>query len=232
MRLKAYSYFGEIVRVEERGSMLLTETAYEPSMHLPDHSHGSSHLAILVAGCYLERIGSNANLWFPGDAVHYRPDVQHDNLFGARPARCINLEFDERSMPPECMTNASYVPAEVRTLLSSSCQNGSIKSPDWIAEARTRIDARPSLSLGPLAEELAVHPSYLARTFRRAYGLSVGQYASLQRVRLGARLLIESESPIAEIAFDAGFFDQSHFANAFASLAGFTPAALRRIVHA
>ncbi|HVT13133.1 MAG TPA: helix-turn-helix transcriptional regulator [Fimbriimonadaceae bacterium] len=232
MKLEAYSYFGEVVRVEERGSMLVTETAYEPSMHLPGHSHGSSHLAILVEGCYLERMGSKACLWFPGDAVLYDPDVQHDNLFGARPARCLNLEFETGDMPHECMATASYVPTEIRTLIASAGEDRWVGSPDWIRRARARIDATPSLSLGPLAEELAVHPSYLAKTFRRAYGLSVGQYARLQRIRFGAKLLIESACPIAEIAFDAGFFDQSHFANAFASLAGFTPAALRRVVHA
>src|SRR5205085_536319 len=101
----------------------------------------------------------------------------------------------------------------------------------WLREARHRLEAFPSLSLGPLAEELAVHPSYLAKSFRRAYGMSVGQYAKLARIRHAAKRLIGTDDPVAEIAFDAGFFDQSHLSKTFTEVTGFTPAALRHIVH-
>lgn len=205
--------------------MLLTETAYVPGMNLPSHSHGSSHLAILLEGSYLERTRSRSYLCLPGDAVHYAVDVQHSNLFGRKLSRCLNLEFPEGKMPEDCRQTRNCVPTEIRSLIGIpglKLGNGS-----WLPLARKMIDASPATSLTPLAEELAVHPSHLAKAFRRAFGMSVGQYVLLRRARLGARLLIETNVPVAEIAYDCGFFDQSHFSNAFLRLTGFTPTALR-----
>jgi AraC family transcriptional regulator len=201
-------------------------------MHLPSHSHGSSHLAILLEGSYLERTGSSAYLCLPGDAIHYDADVQHDNLFGGRLGRCLNFEFPEGETPQECEITRSFVPAEVRSLIATNGQSLELTKNPWLRTARQLIDRAPAISLAPLAERLAVHPSHLAKSFRRAYGLSVGQYSKLKRIRAGAKLLIESDAPVAEIAYEAGFFDQSHFSNAFLQMTGFTPASLRRIAHA
>lgn len=231
MQLDPYSYFGQVLRVEASDALVLTETVYEPGLRLPDHSHGSDHLAILLEGAYLERCGDKAYLCFPGDAVHYRMDIQHENLFGARRGRCLNLEFQPGEAPKACESNASFVPSEVKTLLASSGQTSKRKLPGWIEEARAKIDASPSYSMTTLADVLSVHPNHLAKAFRQAFGLSVGQYAIQARLKTAAKALIETDRAIAEIAYDSGFFDQSHLSNTFARATGFTPAGLRRVVH-
>jgi AraC family transcriptional regulator len=217
--------------VEAAGSLVLTETVYEPGMRLPSHSHGSDHLAILLEGSYLERTGKRTYLCFPGDAVHYQTDVHHDNLFGARPGRCLNFEFQPGDAPEACRANGSYVPEEIRMLLSSSGKRASRETPVWLNEARTKIDTFPSYSMSSLAAQMFVHPNHLAKSFRKAFGMSVGQYAMLARLRGVAQMLIGTDASIAEIAFDSGFFDQSHLSNALLRVTGFTPAGLRRVAH-
>jgi AraC family transcriptional regulator len=229
MRLDPYSYFGEVARIEEAGSMVLTETIYEPGMNLPSHSHGSDHLAILLEGSYLEQSSQGVYLCLPGDAVHYGTDIHHSNLFGNRVGRCLNFEFQPGEAPSTCQVNCSYVPTEIRSLLASAGRDVKPGISGWLETARRKIDHFPSFTMSTLAQEVGVHPSYLAKSFRRAFGLSVGQYATLARVRYGARNLIETDTSIAEIAFDAGFFDQSHFSNTFQRITGFTPAHLRRV---
>ena len=52
------------------------------------------------------------------------------------------------------------------------------------------------IGLCAIAEELNVHPSHLARIFRRRYGCTVGDFIRRVRVSGASRLLICSEDPL------------------------------------
>ena len=60
-----------------------------------------------------------------------------------------------------------------------------------------------------------VHRAHLVRAFRARFGISVGAYVRRERIRWAARALRNSDAPIAEIALQAGFADQSHFTRTF-----------------
>lgn len=101
--------------------------------------------------------------------------------------------------------------------------------PRWVVEAREYLhDPGKVGSLGELAAVVGVHPVTLARGFRKAYGCSVGAYLRWLRIARAARRLAESDSPLAEIALEAGFADQSHFSNVFRRETGVSPSAFRR----
>ena len=98
------------------------------------------------------------------------------------------------------------------------------RPPAWLERVRERIamgDILPDVA--SLAVEAEVHPAYLARTFRRAYGLSIGQFARRVRLEWVARQLAETGLPLSAIAFQAGFADQSHLTRAFRAQWGVTP---------
>jgi len=105
------------------------------------------------------------------------------------------------------------------------------RPPLWLARAqevlRARFIAPPSLV--ELAEEVGVHPVHLARTFRSHLGCTVGDYVRQLRVEYACQRLTASDAPLVDIALDAGFADQSHFARTFRRLRGLTPAAFRRL---
>ena len=103
--------------------------------------------------------------------------------------------------------------------------------PRWVAEAREYLhDPGAIASLGELAAVVDVHPVTLARGFRKAYGCSVGEYLRWLRIAQAARRLAETDAPLAEIALEAGFADQSHFSNVFRRETGVPPSAFRRAV--
>jgi hypothetical protein len=84
---------------------------------------------------------------------------------------------------------------------------------------RDRIEAADALpDVAQLAADALVHPAYLARTFRRCYGVSIGQYARSVRLEWVARQLIETSAPLSAIAFRAGFADARAV-----SIGGFVP---------
>ena len=103
-------------------------------------------------------------------------------------------------------------------------------APAWARRAYELLESGyfGSLSLAPIAHEVGVHPATLARGFRRAYGCTIGEMQRQLRLDFAARQLSLTELPLATIAQHAGFFDQSHFTNAFRRRFGTTPLRYRR----
>jgi AraC family transcriptional regulator len=104
-------------------------------------------------------------------------------------------------------------------------------APPWLVSVRERLHARIAdrLSLTELADAAGVHPVYLARTFREQYGVSIGEYVRRMRLDWSAAELTATETPIAVVAAEAGFADQSHFTRAFKRHIGLTPGRYRAV---
>lgn len=88
-------------------------------------------------------------------------------------------------------------------------------------------DLHSDLSLENLARAVQLSPHQFSRAFKRVTGRSPHQYVLWQRVQLAKRLLAETSLSLAEVADQAGFYDQSHFNHHFKRLIGLTPASLR-----
>jgi AraC family transcriptional regulator len=73
-----------------------------------------------------------------------------------------------------------------------------------------------------------VHPTTLARAYRRAYGCTVGERVRSLRLDYAARRLLDGGRPLSDVALDAGFYDQSHFTRAFQRQFRMTPLQYRR----
>ncbi len=82
-------------------------------------------------------------------------------------------------------------------------------------------------TLSDLAAMACVSPPHLVRLFKKVYGITPMAYANWRRISEARRLLIESDTPIAELAARFGYNDQSHFTRHFKTVVGFTPARFR-----
>ncbi|HEX9033999.1 MAG TPA: AraC family transcriptional regulator [Streptosporangiaceae bacterium] len=71
----------------------------------------------------------------------------------------------------------------------------------------------------------------IARHFRRAFGTSPDRYRTMRRVAL-ARAAIERGLPLAQVAAEAGFADQSHMTRQFKRAYGLTPTHWAKVVAA
>ena len=102
------------------------------------------------------------------------------------------------------------------------------RAPRWLEAAIQCLDAAEATpSLTELAAASRVHPSHLARTFRRFLRCTPAEYLRRRRIEQARRALLETDRPLGEIALDAGFCDQSHFTRAFRRATGATPGAYR-----
>ena len=104
------------------------------------------------------------------------------------------------------------------------------REPRWLGQAIEYLRAHrlERIRLSDVARDVGVHPSRLAHEFRARVGTSPGEYVRRLRLEWAAQRLADDDTPIAEVALRAGFYDQSHFSRLFRRHFGITPAAWRR----
>ena len=106
--------------------------------------------------------------------------------------------------------------------------------PRWLKVVKEYLHenfyAPPGLS--QLAEAVGVHPTHLARVFRRFEGCTVGEYVRKIRIDEARRKILHSEESLVEIALEAGFADQTHFSRSFKKMTGMTPGEFRKFFRA
>ena len=102
--------------------------------------------------------------------------------------------------------------------------------PEWLFQALEliRCEYSRSLSLSQIAAASGVHRVTLAVAFRRVLGRSVGTYIMDLRVAHACRELQTTHRPVAEIAQEAGFYDESHMGRVFRRRFHVSPGALRK----
>ena len=107
-------------------------------------------------------------------------------------------------------------------------------APHWLSCVKERLqdEFRENLRMRDLARDAGVHPVHLARVFRSVEQQTPGDYLQRLRIRAACDLLRGWDHPLAAIAADCGFADQSHFTRVFRKLAGTTPAQFRRALQA
>lgn len=102
------------------------------------------------------------------------------------------------------------------------------RSPAWLDHLELLIDAEfRTPDIGRWAKEIGVTRAWLTRAYHdwRAEGL--GETIGRRRVQVAAVLMEKGDSPLAVVAAQAGFCDQSHMNRAFRKFLCRTPAAIR-----
>jgi AraC-like DNA-binding protein len=87
-------------------------------------------------------------------------------------------------------------------------------------------------SIRELAEIAKMSAYQLDRRMQHVFGLSTGQWLLKIRIDTAQRLLRESNEPIASVAQNAGYSDQSAFSRHFRKSTGLTPREYRAACHA
>ncbi|HEX7856166.1 MAG TPA: AraC family transcriptional regulator [Sphingobium sp.] len=89
-------------------------------------------------------------------------------------------------------------------------------------------DLPNSITISDLAASCRLSLSYFVRAFANSVGMSPYAWLLRKRVDRSKILLQQTGLPLAHIALECGFADQSHFTKIFARMEGTTPARWRR----
>ena len=200
-------------------------------LHRPGESHAdrfgderSCCLNVSFAPAWSER----AAMWtaHEGPALYGLPDA-----VGALVWR-LAREFDEPDEASELALEGLTLELLAFFARAFFARNGDERAerraPAWMATTVERLRQSERVSLAALANEAHVHPSTLARAFRRFQGCSLGEYRRRWRIARACATLRTSAAPLTEIAASCGFADQSHLTRALRAAVGLSPAAYRR----
>jgi AraC family transcriptional regulator len=101
--------------------------------------------------------------------------------------------------------------------------------PRTLARVKDYLQAHLSetLDLEAMAAVAGLSPSHFTALFKQSTGLAPYQYVIAERIEKAKGLLIRTKLPIAEIAWQAGFADQSHLTRLMRRFTGLTPKAVR-----
>ena len=101
--------------------------------------------------------------------------------------------------------------------------------PEWVRDERSILEAefqRPP-SLTDLGRWFRRSPTHVGRAFLKGFGTSPQRFVRARRIEFVAVRLTTTSTPIGQLAYEAGFTDQSHLGKAFKAELGTTPAAYR-----
>ena len=102
-------------------------------------------------------------------------------------------------------------------------------SPERLRRVRDFIEAHldDDLSLTVLADIACLSPYHFSRSFKAAAGVGPQRYVMQRRLERAKTLLRRTREPLAMIAQEVGFADQSHLTSIFRREIGVTPGRFR-----
>ncbi len=109
-------------------------------------------------------------------------------------------------------------------------------SPAWRGTATTVARAVRMIEAGfldthsvhQLADRLGIGPRHLSRLFGHHVGASPAEMAGTRRLQAAKRLITDTDRPLSEIAFEAGFGSIRRFNDAFRQIYQRAPSSFRR----
>ena len=87
--------------------------------------------------------------------------------------------------------------------------------------------SRACRSVQSVCADIGVDPSHYGREFAKRVGCTPSQMTRWQRVAQAAHMLRATARPLAQVAIEAGYCDQSHMCREMQRVLGRTPRAIR-----
>jgi AraC-like DNA-binding protein len=145
------------------------------------------------------------------------PDVDLEDVVGREADRL--LEACGASASPERRLRA--IAAWIERRIAS--RRDADPATAWVAD-RIR-ERRGNVSIAGLRDAAGFTATRLATAFREQIGTTPKVYARLHRFQHAIERIRAGGGRLADVALDAGYYDQAHFAGEFRELSGLTPKA-------
>lgn len=232
------------------GGFRVSDVTFAPERRLPRHSHPHGCIAVVVEGVVDKAFARVSGTATEGAVITMPPAEPHVDAFGRTGARLVVVESEAdedvalardwtclliaTKIARELEAPDSFTPLAVEGLaleLAAAARRLRVPgAPQWLQNARELALERAlkPVSVAEIAAELEVDPRVLARGFREQYGASIGEYVRNARLDWAAARLVRTDAPLATLALDAGFADQSHFTRSFKRRTGLPPGKYRR----
>lgn len=229
---------------------------YAPGERHAPHTDQHSRISFLLRGAYREESLAGAIRMGPGDVLLKAQTAEHEDVFGDDGALLVALEFiddDPFNAQPRFWRrradvfslrhatafleaalagDGDGVSAAGADLVSAQPDDGRrAAAPPWLDRLKEHLEQAgvAAVDVAAHARAAGAHVAHVSRLFRRCYGVSITEYAQAHSVRRAIAGLAASDTPLSQVALDAGFYDQSHMGRVFRRVTGRTPGAHRAL---
>jgi AraC family transcriptional regulator len=233
------------------GAFDVSQVSFDGGQRPGWHAHPRACIAVIVDGLVRKRFARLAADAAAGSVVAMPAGELHEDVFGRDGARIVVVETDDgveatsfsrdwdatllaaritRELAVSDAFSALALEGLALELTAKAARGPARPRPErWLQEAYELLheSCRAAPTAAEIAARVGVHPSHLARRFRAHYRESLGGCARRLRLEWAAGELLRSDVPLACLAHEAGFVDQSHFTRAFKDRFGITPARYR-----
>ena len=201
------------------------------------HVHEKAYAALVLSGEYEEAGDRGRFRVKAGDVIFHDQFEAHLDRFSETAVVVLNLR-----LPVGC----SYTPGiagvadadSVARVAEKSCRDAldmlfslavsKIPQPaDWPDELAEALMQNPSLKLSRWGEKNGIAPWTVSRGFGLVFGFSPEAFRSRIRARRALKSIQNTQAPLASIAAELGFADQSHMTRSVKQLTGIGPQAWR-----
>jgi AraC-like DNA-binding protein len=204
---------------------------------LPRHRHLHAYAALVLTGGY-EECGSRGRFRVgPGDVLLHDAFDAHLNRFRGTGAQVLNLVIESstanftlaRVSDPDTIARTAErdAPAAAIQLRSQLCELKSVAR-DWMDLLAFDLLDDPNRRLDEWAARHDLASETLSRGFAKVFGVTPATFRSEARSRRALAMITDGGAPLAAVAAETGFADQSHMSRAVRSLTGLPPFAWRR----
>jgi AraC family transcriptional regulator len=253
---EAHDYTGAVVRHRRLSGADVSRIMHPPGQRIAAHGHDWPVLTLYRLGAYREESEAGAAT-FDGPSVVFQPaGSAHADEIGASGLETLAMTFDPAWLSPEtraalprrsCWRPGGPLAAASRRLaqtwLAPHVSEAVVRQetsqflyavfgasapsrPAWAEHVEGAL--RDETSTRAIAVRLSRHPAWLARAYRAWRGEGIAETLRRRRVERATLRLRASAAPLAEVAIESGFCDQSHMNRAFRAVLGRTPLEVRR----
>jgi len=248
--------FGRVPQRWTADSIALSPVVHDQKRVNVAHAHEAAFVTLMLDGDYTEKAALRSFRFERFSAMFHPAGIEHQDFIGASGVRLLMFEFTSeliedmrnRSLRDLSGSRAAWdllalyrdaphieqLEFESRALeligrIAPLARTTPRDLPS-LQRAREYLHARfrDRLMIKDIARAAGVHPVYLGQVFRRQFGETIGAYVNRLRIRAAADQLSSTDAPLADVAFEYGFCDQSHFQRVFKRLSGRTPTEFRK----
>lgn len=111
----------------------------------------------------------------------------------------------------------------IKKLITNDKKSQKIQKVAHILSSLIRDPSENNINI--VAAKYGMTPRYLHKLVFQHTGLAPKSFNKIRRFQHSLKLITDNNSPLTSIAYDCGYFDQSHFIRDFKSFTGTTPTA-------
>ena len=203
------------------------------------HSHAQLSIGAILEGQTCCTCDGEALILQPGDMIVIPAHMPHScNPLAGQPRSYHMLWLETDIQPPlqvirnDALFNLyldiaqSLSPTAIQRLLQSltapATAAGVLRPTSLALQDALRHSLHTPPSLDALARRFSLRKETLIRTFKQDTGLTPGAFLNISRIEF-AKARLRAGDDIADVSYQSGFADQSHFHKTFVSYTAATP---------